>query len=130
MVSQKRNQYWFAAVLLFLGLIAPLFVTSLVWMTTLNIFFYYGILTISYNIVLGYTGLFSFCHVTFGAVGGYVSALLAANAGLSPFLTLIVGSLAAGVWARPRHGYPSCPRLLPVSDYMGLRNGGRNRFEK
>jgi branched-chain amino acid transport system permease protein len=97
MVSQKRNQYWFAAVLLFLGLIAPLFVTSLVWMTTLNIFFYYGILTISYNIVLGYTGLFSFCHVTFGAVGGYVSALLAANAGLSPFLTLIVGSLAAGV---------------------------------
>ena len=97
MVSQKRNQYWFAAVLLFLGLIAPLFVTSLVWMTTLNIFFYYGILTISYNIVLGYTGLFSFCHVTFGAVGGYVSALLATNAGLSPFLTLIVGSLAAGV---------------------------------
>ncbi len=97
MVSQKRNQYWFAAALLFLGLIAPLFVTSLVWMTTLNIFFYYGILTISYNIVLGYTGLFSFCHVTFGAVGGYVSALLAANAGLSPFLTLIVGSLAAGV---------------------------------
>ncbi len=95
MDRQKRNQFWFAAVLLVLGLTAPLFVTSLVWMTTLNIFFYYAILTISYNIVLGYTGLFSFCHVSFGAIGGYVSALLAAKAGLSPFLTLIVGSLAA-----------------------------------
>ena len=66
-------------------------------MTTLNIFFYYAILTISYNIVLGYTGLFSFCHVSFGAIGGYTSALLAANAGLSPFLTVIVPVL----WARP-----------------------------
>jgi len=95
MERQKRNQVWFAAVLLLLGLSAPLYVTSLVWMTTLNIFFYYAILTISYNIVLGYTGLFSFCHVSFGAIGGYTSAILAANAGLSPFLTLVAGALGA-----------------------------------
>jgi branched-chain amino acid transport system permease protein len=93
--AQKRYQFWFAALLLVLGLSAPLYVTSIVWMTTLNIFFYYAILTISYNIVLGYTGLFSFCHVSFGAIGGYTSAILAAKAGLSPFLTLIAGALGA-----------------------------------
>ena len=95
MEAQKRYQFWFAALLLVLGLSAPLYVTSIVWMTTLNIFFYYAILTISYNIVLGYTGLFSFCHVSFGAIGGYTSAILAAKAGLSPFLTLIAGALGA-----------------------------------
>jgi branched-chain amino acid transport system permease protein len=94
MEGRKRNQLFFAALLLVLGLSAPFYVTSLVWMTTLNIFFYYAILTISYNIVLGYTGLFSFCHVSFGAIGG-TSAILASNAGLSPFLTLLAGALGA-----------------------------------
>jgi len=101
MERQKRNQLWFAAVLLFLGLSAPLYVTSLVWMTTLNIFFYYAILTISYNIVLGYTGLFSFCHVSFGAIGGYASAILAAKAGLSPFLTIFAGAAGAAACGLP-----------------------------
>lgn len=87
----------FAGVLLILGLIAPLFVDSLVWMITLNIFFFYAILTISYNIVLGYTGLFSFCHVSFGAIGGYVSAILATNAGISPFITMWIGAAAAAL---------------------------------
>lgn len=80
-----------------MGLVAPLFVDSLVWMTTLNIFFFYAILTISYNIVLGYTGLFSFCHVSFGAIGGYASAILATNAGISPFISMWMGAAAAAV---------------------------------
>ena len=95
MPPSSKRQLIFAGVLLIFGLIAPFFVDSLVWMTTLNIFFYYAMLTISYNIVLGYTGLFSFCHVSFGAIGGYVSAVLASKAGLSPFATMWVGAAAA-----------------------------------
>lgn len=97
MPPSSNRQLIFAGVLLIFGLIAPLFVDSLVWMTTLNIFFYYAMLTISYNIVLGYTGLFSFCHVSFGAIGGYVSAVLASKTGLSPFATMWVGAAAAAL---------------------------------
>jgi branched-chain amino acid transport system permease protein len=97
MPISSKHQLVFAAILLAAGLIAPVFVDSLVWMTTLCIFYYYAMLTISYNIVLGYTGLFSFCHVSFGAIGGYVSAVLATNAGFSPFATIWVGALAAAL---------------------------------
>ncbi|MBW1713175.1 MAG: branched-chain amino acid ABC transporter permease [Deltaproteobacteria bacterium] len=95
MRTTKRTEYLFAAVLLIAGLLVPIFVRSPVWMTVFNIFFFYALLAISYNIVLGYAGLFSFCHVSFGAIGGYTSALLAHHYGLSPFLGLIIGGLAA-----------------------------------
>jgi len=93
----KRHEITALAGMLVLGLLAPVFIDSPVWMTTLQIFFYYSLLTISYNIVFGYTGLFSFCHVSFGAIGGYTSAILAEKAGLSPFLGLLLGGLAAGL---------------------------------
>ncbi|MEW6262888.1 MAG: branched-chain amino acid ABC transporter permease [Thermodesulfobacteriota bacterium] len=93
----KRTDILVGLAILASGLLAPLFISSPVWITTLNIFFYYSILSISYNIVFGYTGLFSFCHVTFGAIGGYTSALLAQHAGLPPFLGLVLGGLAAGL---------------------------------
>jgi len=78
------------------GLLAPLVISS-AWMTTLSVFFYYAILAISWNIVFGYAGLFSYGHVAFPAIGGYASALLAEHIGLSPFLGLLVGGLAAGI---------------------------------
>lgn len=95
MATTRRTELIFGVVLLIAGLLTPLVVKSQLWMTTLNIFFFYAILTISYNIVMGYAGLFSFCHVSFGAIGGYVSAQLAARYGLSPFIGLFVGGLAA-----------------------------------
>ena len=95
MTTVKRKELIFGLLMLIVGLLTPLAVKSQVWMTTLNIFFFYAILTISYNIVIGYTGLFSFCHVSFGAIGGYTSALLAVKYGLSPFLGMIFGALAA-----------------------------------
>jgi branched-chain amino acid transport system permease protein len=97
MLPASKNQLIFAGASLVLGIIAPFFVDSFVWMTTLNVFFYYAILSMSYNIVLGYTGLFSFCHVSFAAIGGYVSAILATNAGLSPFITMWIGAISAAI---------------------------------
>ena len=78
-----------------LGLIAPWVLPS-VWTTVVSIFCYYAILTIGWNIIFGYTGLFSYGHVAFPAIGGYTSALLAEHIGLSPFLGLLAGGLAAG----------------------------------
>jgi branched-chain amino acid transport system permease protein len=91
----KRNEILVAVAMLVMGLLAP-WVVSPVWMTILSVFSYYAILAISWNIIFGYTGLFSFGHTAFSAVGGYTSALLAEHAGLSPFLGLLLGGFAAG----------------------------------
>lgn len=56
----------------------------------------YTILTLSLNLVVGYAGLPALGHAAFLAVGAYVSAILALNFGLSPWLGLLIGaSLAA-----------------------------------
>lgn len=46
----------------------------------------------SWNLMLGYAGIFSFGHQAFFGLGAYISALLAMRIGLSPWL----GMLAAG----------------------------------
>lgn len=93
-MTMKRNEIIVTAGVLGLGLIAPLIVPPL-WVTVLNVFFFYAILAISWNIVFGYAGLFSFGHVAFAAVGGYTSALAAEHWGLHPIFGLILGGLAA-----------------------------------
>ena len=70
----SRNQWWITGCIGAAGIILPFGVDSPVWMTVLNLFFYYAVLSISWNIVFGYAGLFSFGHVAFAAVGGYASS--------------------------------------------------------
>jgi branched-chain amino acid transport system permease protein len=96
MEMMKKNEIVVTSVMMLLGLIAP-WVVSTVWQTVLSMFYYYALLAISWNIIFGYAGLFSFCHVTFAAIGGYTSAMLAEHIGLSPFLGLIAGGLMAGL---------------------------------
>ncbi len=91
----KRNEIIVAVIIIILGLIAPTALPS-VWITVLSMAFYYTILTIGWNIIFGYTGLFSYGHAAFPAIGGYTSALLAQHIGLSPFLGLVAGAVTAG----------------------------------
>jgi branched-chain amino acid transport system permease protein len=91
----KRNEIIVAVIIIVLGLIAPKALPS-VWVTVLSMAFYYTILTIGWNIIFGYTGLFSYGHAAFPAIGGYTSALLAQHIGLSPFLGLVAGAVVAG----------------------------------
>src|SRR3970040_1561466 len=51
----------------------------------------YIILTTSLNLVAGYTGLFSFCHGAFYAIGAYAGALLALKLGF-PFWAEVLGA--------------------------------------
>ena len=53
----KRNEIIAAVTIIVLGLIAPKALPS-VWITVLSMAFYYAILTIGWNIIFGYTGLF------------------------------------------------------------------------
>jgi branched-chain amino acid transport system permease protein len=91
----KRNEITVAVLIALTGLLLP-WIIQPVWLTVMSVFFYYAILAISWNIIFGYAGEFSYGHVAFPAIGGYVSALLADHVGLSPFLGLAVGGFAAG----------------------------------
>jgi len=57
----------------------------------------YYILTLSLNLVVGYTGLPSIGHAAFYCIGAYTSALLALRLGLSPWLGLPAGAVMAAI---------------------------------
>ena len=56
----------------------------------------YAMLSGSWNLINGYAGIVSFGHQAFFGLGAYGSALLALNAGVSPWLTLWFGGALAG----------------------------------
>ena len=57
----------------------------------------YGILAVSLNLVLGYTGILSVAHAAFMGIGAYATALLLTGWGFNFFLTLPVGLAVAGL---------------------------------
>lgn len=85
------------AVVTLVGALIPALVQSPRWMTAIIISFYYVMLTTGWNLTMGYTGLFSFAHVAFAAVGAYASALLALRTGLAPGLAMVAGAAVAAL---------------------------------
>jgi ABC-type branched-subunit amino acid transport system permease subunit len=57
----------------------------------------YGILALSLNLVLGYTGILSVAHAAFMGIGAYTTALLLTGWGVGFFLTLPAGLAVAGL---------------------------------
>ena len=64
--------------------------------------FAYGIALLGFNLLFGYTGLLSFGHAFFVAVGAYSAAVLSSKLGVKSFeLILLVSGLAAVIAAAP-----------------------------
>jgi branched-chain amino acid transport system permease protein len=80
----------------------------------------YIILTLSLNLIVGYTGLPALGHAAFSCVGAYVSTLLALNWGVSPWLGLIIGACVAMIFGIVI-GFPS---LRLKGDYLALATFG------
>ena len=57
----------------------------------------YVILTLSLNLIVGYTGLPALGHAAFSCIGAYTSSLLALNIGLSPWIGLLTGASVAAL---------------------------------
>jgi branched-chain amino acid transport system permease protein len=56
---------------------------------------YFAYMASAWNIVCGYTGQLSLGHSALAGIGGYISTLLLINAGVSPWLGMIVGAVSA-----------------------------------
>ena len=80
----------------------------------------YVILTLSLNLVVGYTGLAALGHAAFSCVGAYASSLLALNYGLSPWVGLIVGACTAAILGV----LIGAPSLRLRGDYLALATFG------
>ena len=80
----------------------------------------YIILTLSLNLIVGYTGLPSLGHAAFSCVGAYVSSLLALKLGLSPWIGLVMGACVAMIFGIVI-GFPS---LRLKGDYLALATFG------
>lgn len=79
----------------------------------------YAILTMSLDLLVGYTGLLSLGHAAFFGIGAYVAGL-AAVAGVNPWLVLPIGALVAAVAA----ALVAVPALRLRGDYFVLGTFG------
>lgn len=80
----------------------------------------YIILTLSLNLIVGYTGLAALGHIAFACVGAYASSLLALNFGVSPWIGLMVGACMASLLGLAI-GFPS---IRLKGDYLAIATFG------
>lgn len=57
----------------------------------------YGILGLSLNLVVGFTGLLSVTQAAFYGVGAYATAILLTSTGMNFFLSLVIGMIITGL---------------------------------
>jgi len=86
-------------VIAILGLLCfvPLFVHNPYLLHLFILSMLYAMLAGSWNLMNGYAGIFTFGHQAFFGLGAYASALLAVDAGLSPWITLWFGGGVAAL---------------------------------
>src|SRR3989344_8299136 len=57
----------------------------------------YGILGLSLNLIVGYTGLLSVTHAAFYGMGAYATAILLTTSGMNFFLAMLIGIVITGI---------------------------------
>lgn len=98
------DQKYFWAVVAALAA-AGLFIEQSTIFHIMILFFIWSIVVSGWDLVTGYTGLFSFAQLVFFAVGAYATAMLVINHGLDPLLAIplaaLIGAFAGGVVGLP-----------------------------
>lgn len=94
-----NRKTWLIGALLIAGLLVPIFVQDVYLRHLFIISFIYGIVAASWDITLGYAGIFNFAHIAFFGVGVYATGLCAKVLGFDPWLAMLVGGGAASVAA-------------------------------
>jgi branched-chain amino acid transport system permease protein len=94
----RAASFKYASLVCAVGLgVAPFLLNSFsIWQLSVRIC-YYLLLVLSWNLISGYAGLFSFGHVAFGALGAYSSAIMVGRGHIPVGLSLLLGAAVAGV---------------------------------
>lgn len=93
--SGQRNSALFAVVLVMMAAV-PFITSSNYALHIIILAFLFGALATSWNLMNGYTGIFTFGHQAFFGLGAYCSALLSMKLGMSPWISMwLAGCFAA-----------------------------------
>ena len=87
------------AALIVVGLIVPLVVEDTYPRHLFIIAFIYAVVASSWDLSLGYAGIFNFGHVAFFGIGVYATGLTAKLLGIDPWLAMLIGGIAASAAA-------------------------------
>jgi len=80
----------------------------------------YAILSMSLNLIVGYTGLLSLCHAAFLAVGAYTTAILMVNYHMSFWWSILLAGIVAGLFGL----LIGLPTLRLSGDYLAIATLG------
>lgn len=94
MAMQTGHKFIGPALLVIVLLVAPVF-TPIYWVMILSEVLILGLMAVSFNLLLGYSGLLSFGQGAFFGLGAYSAALLLQAGQSNLFLILVVGMLVA-----------------------------------
>lgn len=89
---------------------APSWVESDFWLNWIVLALFFGLLGISWNVLGGYGGQYSFGHAAFFGVGGYIMAIFQVHANVDPRILLPLAACAAATvgfvigWISFRYG--------------------------
>lgn len=86
-------------ILLGVLLTAPFFSTSSYYRHMLIIILVYVILSMSLNLIMGYTGQLALGHAAFYGIGAYTFALLVLKTSTPYWIAFILGGVMASIWA-------------------------------
>lgn len=127
------------AVLAVLAIAVPFIVPDSSWIGIATLGMIWMTLNQSWNLVLGFGGVWHFGQLAIYAVGGYVAALLSLHTSLNPVIAIILGGLAAtlvslllaipalrlrGIYVSLlTFGFAEVVRLLIISDQSRFTGG-------
>jgi len=105
----KKLNWRHALLALVLALVAlyPLVVGRSYILHLFILFFIWGVVSASWNLLTGYAGITSLGNVGFLAVGGYVSGIVAKQFGLSPWIAIPLGATASTLLVTVLLGLPA-----------------------
>lgn len=127
------------AVLVAVGALVPFVLRDAYWLGTLTLALIWIVLNQSWNLVLGYSGIWNFGQLAIYAIGGYTASMLSLRAGWPAWLALLAGgavaTLASVIIAVPAlrlrgiyvslltFGFAEVVRLLVIADQSGFTGG-------
>jgi len=99
----RRVSVWAVGGVLAAGIVLPLLLVRLdigtYLITLLILFFVQAVVAQSWNLIMGYGGIYSFAQVALFAVGGWTSGVLVHSLGWNPFLAILISPVVALVAA-------------------------------
>lgn len=99
MAILQNSKAWLLGVLIIAGLFVPIIVHDTYIRHLFIIAFVYAIVAASWDLTLGYAGIFNFAHVAFFGIGIYATGLTAKLLGVDPWIAMLIGGAAASAAA-------------------------------